>query len=130
MTGRDAVLILHSALTRPGTPMYARVGPRVWAQRPPSSSIWDNDAPAVVFNITRDTSAGQGEVRFRCYGGSGKDIDARNTHGALYASMHGTFHRCRHGTLVYCFYIGGTPDVVEPDTGYPVTIGNFTFHIV
>ena len=108
-----------------------RVGHRIWSPERPSSQVWHNDAPAIVYLFNREhVQPGYIDCSaiFRCYGGSNQHGHARDTWKYLHAHLWECRAVIENMGVMVLSHENTAPERTEPDTRYPVVIA--TYHIV
>lgn len=129
--------LIFSALTESGTGLFALIGTRAWLGHAPRAGAgkFTNTVKAVVFTpLPSGRSHASGAqhnvtVEFKSYGGSEDALDAEEVHRALWDRL-----QLISGTWSGRTIKGGTEALAgtllsEPDTGYPVYTGQFTFQM-
>ncbi len=122
--------IVRQFLVTAGTSLYSSVGTRVWLDLPPQSSVWSNDAPALIVNAQggdahRSGAAWSATVTVKAYGGDGTRGTAETVAHLVYDRLHGASGSVTEGRLESAFLIDGPTLTVEPDSGYPVAISRY-----
>ncbi len=128
---------IFRVVTEAATALFSLVGTRVWVGHAPRGGAgkFTNTVAAIVFTplpVGKSHASGgyhRSVVEFKCYGGSTDILDAETVYRALWDQLQlksGTF---TGSTIINCTEVlAGNPQT-EPETEYPVYIGQFEFEI-
>ncbi len=123
MSRIDVLGVVRAHLQKPGTPLFALVGRRVYKHDLPSA--WNNETALIV--IFQAGGAGTHKtaeldaiaVTVRCYGGSAKTSDAEAVERAVHDVLHGATDQPAGEGVITSSYAGAPINATDSDTEWP-----------
>lgn len=120
----DVTKVIFDVLTEEYTDLYDLVETNIWSPNPPPSTLWKNETPAIIYHSASERGLDgffDARINFRCYGGSNKHEDARNTYLKLYERL----NEANEYGLIMAVHDTATVNITESGTRFPLAIATY-----